>query len=206
MPKSLYTVLGLPPFASQEEIRKSYKAKAQKLHPDKSSGDLEAFTELKAAYEVLSDPQRRDIYNRTGSTEKPDDPELLAKDLLLTIFMGIIRDPRMSLSVDPISGISKALRANLDELKVQIQEAQKFLGLFMQIRERILEPGGEEGMFHVALLAQEQEQVKHISRLEKEISISRLALAKLEGHSYQGQTKPRGRPQLYGNSSLSNST
>jgi curved DNA-binding protein CbpA len=52
--------------ASQEEIRHNYRIYAQKYHPDKEGGDEERFKKIKLAYEVLSDPVRRQEYDRTG--------------------------------------------------------------------------------------------------------------------------------------------
>jgi len=65
----LYEVLEVPRTASVDEIRKSYRKLAIKYHPDKNPGNPEAaekFKEISAAYEVLSDEQKRDIYDKYG--------------------------------------------------------------------------------------------------------------------------------------------
>jgi len=63
--KKFYDILGVGQKASQDEIRKSYRKLAVKLHPDKG-GDPEKFKELSTAYEVLSDPNKRDSYDKYG--------------------------------------------------------------------------------------------------------------------------------------------
>ena len=69
--KDLYKVLGVPRNASQEEIKKVYKQKAKQLHPDVNpspqAGDQ--FSELKQAFDVLSDPQKRSMYDMTGNSQ-----------------------------------------------------------------------------------------------------------------------------------------
>ncbi|PVF96770.1 putative YDJ1-mitochondrial and ER import protein [Serendipita vermifera] len=60
-----YDLLEVPPTASEADLKKAYRKKALRLHPDKG-GDPELFKEVTHAYDVLSDPDKRDIYDRAG--------------------------------------------------------------------------------------------------------------------------------------------
>lgn len=66
----LYDVLGVKPDAPAEEIKKAYRKQALKTHPDKVSKDdkqaHEKFREVSQAYEILSDPEKRKIYDQYG--------------------------------------------------------------------------------------------------------------------------------------------
>src|SRR5688572_32947973 len=62
-----YEILGILREATQEEIKRSYFDAAQRLHPDKNvaAGETELFLETQQAYEVLSNPKRRSLYDAT---------------------------------------------------------------------------------------------------------------------------------------------
>ena len=68
MPKDLYETLEIDRGASQDDIKKAYFKAARTKHPDKG-GSAEEFKEIQRAYESLSDPQRRQMYDMTGSEE-----------------------------------------------------------------------------------------------------------------------------------------
>lgn len=74
MSKDYYEILGVDKNATPEEIKKAYRKMAMKHHPDKNGGDTEAeakFKEAAEAYDVLSNNEKRQNYDRFGSSGNP---------------------------------------------------------------------------------------------------------------------------------------
>ncbi len=66
--RDLYEVLGVGRDASERDIKKAYKRLAMKFHPDRNKGEdaAEKFKEVKEAYEILTDPQKKQAYDQYG--------------------------------------------------------------------------------------------------------------------------------------------
>lgn len=72
--KDYYYFLGIPQNASAEDIKKAYRKLSLKYHPDKNENDdyfSDRFKEVREAYEMLTDPQRKSIYDQNlGSQQR----------------------------------------------------------------------------------------------------------------------------------------
>ncbi len=114
-----YAILGVPPSASEEELRRSYRLAARRFHPDvnKSPGAASAFRDVDSAYKVLSDPHERQEYDRLWQQYKASAPALLVETFLSRRYVRPLDEPQLLyvlLKVQPVLEMSLAADAPLN--------------------------------------------------------------------------------------------
>ena len=75
--EDFYKVLGVKRAAKPDEIKKAYRRLARKYHPDVNPGDKaaeERFKQMSEAFDVLSDPKKRKVYDQVGFYSDQIDP------------------------------------------------------------------------------------------------------------------------------------
>lgn len=110
----LYDTLEVAPDASGPEIKKAYKKLALKNHPDRG-GDEDRFKKISAAYEVLSDPDRREAYDRCGKAGL-EGAGMDNFDLFSQLFGGGQRAPPRAPRERRGKDVHHALRVTLEDL------------------------------------------------------------------------------------------
>lgn len=66
--KDYYDILGISKGATQDEVKRAFRKMAHQYHPDKAGGNEAKFKEINEAYQVLSNPQKRQQYDQYGQT------------------------------------------------------------------------------------------------------------------------------------------
>lgn len=112
----LHDRLGVDKNASQDDVRRAYRRRSKKEHPD-AGGDPEAFKELTGAYLVLRDPARRAHYEATGDENAAgaDSTREQALQILAQAISQTLTDQRAG-SVDFV----KIIRDNLKHMNVEV--------------------------------------------------------------------------------------
>lgn len=113
----LYETLEVAKDATPKEIKKAYFRLSRSHHPDKG-GDEHKFKEINAAYEILSDPEKRKAYDKYGLEGVADDPDAAAargEDLFSMFFGGGRRSGR---SAGPKKGpsVNHPIKVSLEDL------------------------------------------------------------------------------------------
>lgn len=98
-----YSVLGVDPKATTEEIKRAYRKGAKDNHPDHGGSD-KAFSRLSKAYGILSNPVSRNRYDTTGKMEEDGGSEPLevkARKIIITIVFEVINSAEQAIGNDP---------------------------------------------------------------------------------------------------------
>ena len=180
----LYDVLGVARTADTDAIRKAYRRKAKKAHPD-AGGSQEQFEAIKRAHDVLTDADRRKKYDETGDDSDPaptgpaSEAVMLIANALDEALGRIIRRGQKVTDVDIVSEVVSVLRDRRRE-PTQMSEA---IGKAIRDNEAMLgrftiKDGGNllEGFIRqriAALHAQKEQAKRQIEMLEKAIEIVR---------------------------------
>lgn len=177
---SHYEVLGVEPDASPEEIKRAYRKKATSAHPDKKrggAGDNEEMIELNAAYECLSDPGRRQLYDATGRDQaKPFEHDV--RDLLFSAFT----DALLKEAPDTLAHA----RAFVEERRAKIatikRNAEAARARFTAKRGKVSVSEGTN-LFHVLINKQLEMISQDLAGLEADDERHRAALDELKKYS-----------------------
>jgi curved DNA-binding protein CbpA len=163
----LYAVLGVSRDADLPTIRRAFRRKVRATHPD-GGGSVEAFNELKIAYDVLSDPIRRARYDESGEFGAPDlDPhrkrvvEILSVGLDLAL-LKLSRTPHVRKDSDIIRQTAAALAEKRQEWVTQKGHFIKGLDDAHRLKDRFRVAKGENLMEVVV--------ANRISALERQIA------------------------------------
>jgi curved DNA-binding protein CbpA len=133
----LYSTLDIPASAAQAEIKRAYRKAAKRHHPDTPTGSQEAFQKLTRAYLVLSDPARREKYDRTGDIDEEtvDNTFSQAVSIIIGALMsavdgyvkGATSDPSAEDMVDVVRSFVRKNVTNFENQKRQMEKAQASL-------------------------------------------------------------------------------
>lgn len=178
----LYEVLGVSRDAGSDAIRKAYRGKAQETHPDKG-GTQEAFVAVQTAYDVLSDPDRRALYDATGETRSAEEIEKNVMVAVEAMLVMLIEDADVE-SADLVDlmrkMVDRKIRIDTDLIASLGKKIQRKRAVMNRLRRKDGEPNKLREIVANAIEAHE----KAIKGAESDIQFSKTLLAYLEGYEY----------------------
>jgi len=131
--KTLYEILGVDASANREDIQQAYRKAAQRTHPDREGGSEADFKEVKHAFEVLHDAERRKQYDETGASGdgQKETPEADAMKIIQSMLEHYIEK---ALGQDPL----KFMRKELARVKAEQQEVLKSLAKKLEKTKKLM--------------------------------------------------------------------
>lgn len=186
MVRDLYQILGIRRAAPRDEIQKAYRRKAKTSHPD-AGGSVQAFGELAEAYSVLSDPDRRERYDRTGEIDKPQLSNLDASAVeIIAQKLGLIIHAEQdvtSLDIDAL--IERTVREDIDQRKAGIASLRRAIDRATRLRDRVKrKANGADNMLAKVLDWHEITTRNNILRHEDSVRSMERALEILRDYSF----------------------
>lgn len=130
--KTLYEILEISSNATEEEIKKAYRKLALKYHPDKG-GTAKLFQGLSLVHSILSDIEKRKIYDETGSI---DDNDINNDDF--QSWYDYYRNLFPKINISDIDKFSKNYKNSIEEINDIKQAYEKYNGNFKNIMESVL--------------------------------------------------------------------
>lgn len=177
-----YESLGVPKDADPETIRRAYRKRAQKSHPDKG-GSKEQFHAVQKAWDVLGDPQRREKYDRQGDDGPMLDTHAMALQSIAALLMQVVDQ----VDVDH-TNIVELMVSNTQQHEQQAK--QKLAGLNDRIkkRERALKrfkkKNSGQDMIARMLEADIAQQRIAITNVEREIEVCKKMVEIVSDYNY----------------------
>jgi len=177
---TLYDTLGVPKDASPEDIRRAYRRKAKALHPDREGGDTAEMARVNRAYQILSDPKRRETYDRTGSDADGPSVEHLALQTLRSILTDMI-EQHLESGADFVTMMREAVHHGLLLLPREREKATRKIDRLERLRPAVVVKEGENIFTHLVdeKLASARAM---LTQVERQVEIATYALEILKGY------------------------
>jgi curved DNA-binding protein CbpA len=147
-----YEILGVDKDATQAEIKKAYRSKASKLHPDREGGDTKLFQDLQRAYECLKDPERRARYDAGEEDLTKVDLQAHVNRIVRELFsMAVERNVRPGKVMETVR---YELADRISSLAMQKSGLQKKIKVFRESMTNItLDSEGGDNLYQAVLAA-----------------------------------------------------
>lgn len=153
-----YATLGVPKDADASTIRRAYRRKAARAHPDRADGDHRAMIAVNRAYDTLSDPARRARYDQTGQDQAATPLDVKARGLIMQLMMQIIDQAPDHLDI--IETLRAQIRVNQQNVRKAAADLRGKVGKFERRRKRLKYTGNERN-FLADLLDQQIAGMTH---------------------------------------------
>ncbi len=208
-----YKILGVPRDADIDTIKRAYREKASKAHPDREGGSPEMMAAINLAYETLSDPDKRKRYDRTGYDGPEKDFNSLAEQALMQLIDGYLNEERefrgnlIERFRGTVQNSNENLRAAKEKLEQRMKKLERdrvrlkgppIIGHMVDEKIRLLHNGSERADEQIKVNGLVLDLLKQCEDLGlKDPTDTMVALAAVQGFQYK--RTPHGPWNVIGN-------
>jgi len=192
--KTLYSVLGVSEDATDAEILRAYKKARSRTHPDKG-GDKRDFEEVLLAFKVLSDPDERAEYDRSGKIPNEQEDlfqramEKMLIDGFASMCMGPVNDMEKHTDFDIVTHCRETIKREIKGRKESIRHKIKVFRIFRGLVTSV--KGASEDNLLIAAFKREQVVLRMIvSRDLMHLRLARKALEQVKDLTQEGVVVP----------------
>jgi len=188
MMKTAYSVLGVGQQATQQEIKQAYRKKAQQLHPDRDTGDHEAFQDLQWAYNILGHNETRAYYDRNGQ-EAPRAPDHETTGIAIIAdhfgqWINLVMEGSIPQNSDAIDYMRKKISSNIAQGNSHVAALEKQQKKLEKMAGKFTITESENNMFNAHICELIEQAEKMISQNNFQILAHVYALDFLDGAVY----------------------
>ena len=182
----LYGELGVATSATLEELKAAYRSLAQKHHPDKNGGDGTKFKQVKEAYEVLADPERRAAYDKGEASDPQDERRLnmALRDLASLLLMVVEQCPDIE-STNVVESIRATIYQSNEQAAHQRLVIAGAIGRLNAATSRITVKDGGYNILSESLRAQVARKETELAQLEDLQMVRDKMLELVEPYMYE---------------------
>ena len=181
-----YELLDVSEDASPDEIKRAYRRKASKLHPDRNPDrDGSEFIQIKQAYECLSDPERRVVYDETGRDGAGEEVDPVER-----IFIHILNESLIYLSsawevLEKVNSVVSDLEGEAGQRLSELEVIEKNLNEIIQSTKF-----EGEGINLIATIAQSKIEDCQAQMDDLKNTLKHCASLRVRLKDYSSKTKP----------------
>lgn len=193
---SHYDTLGVATEATADEIKQGYRRAAARAHPDKGGND-EQMAAVNRAYQVLSDPESRAHYDRTGE----DGQQATGPDGPTTVLMEVFRHAIDECDGDILTYCTKHINDCKAQMNLREHRAMCEIEKLTRKRDRVRRKAGGDNLFTSLIDAKLNEAQVEVDEAVRARGLFDGALALLK--DYESTFVPEPQPQRAGNATAS---
>ncbi len=183
-----YDTLGVKPDASQDDIKKEFRAKAKECHPDHHPGDKEkeaAFKELSIAYGVLGDPDSRRQYDETGEAPPINDILTEAYGMIVDVFQKVKEIQGDNIfHIDVFAEMKEFVASAQTEFEQNIAKLERQIKRNNKLMKKISYKSGDQSFLHIALVDENKQNDAQIAGMKRGIEVMKKGLEVLDDYKF----------------------